>query len=593
MPVDPIITLAFALRSNRGVYALLLGSGLSSAAGLPTGWDVVTDLVRRVAAAEGDDAGTDPQQWYADKFGEQPLYGAVLDTLAKTPAERQAIVRGYIEPTADERQRGLKLPTKAHAVIAQLVARGYIRVIITTNFDRLVEQALESAGVSFDVIDGVDALAGAQPLAHSNCTVIKLHGDYRDARIKNTAGELERYEPEIEALLDRALTDHGLIVCGWSATWDTALRSALRRQMSRRYTVFWTVRGEPSTEARELISARGAEVIAAVDAERFFTELLTKIDALEDVDRPHPLSVATAVAEMKRYLPDPQAWIRLEDLVMGEAERVVAAVDPALFPAQVPYSDGDVRARIAKYEATVEVLASLLAVGAAYGREAEQDRLWSRALARIAKYGLIESGTIAYMGLRRYPALVCLYAAGIVAVAYERWTALREILFGRSLPHSRHDDRTEVPLIAVLCPYLIFESVNAEAILHPGRSGGKLFTPIGDYLHDAVQPLLKSLIPSDTDYTQAFDRFEFLLGTALADADAQQHDGYIPWGYAGSFAWRYRRFNQDASPAAWLRKQIQQGASSPMLQADLFRGDAARAEAAIAEIVQRANEVAY
>ena len=34
MPIDPIISLAFAMQSNKGVYALLLGSGVSRSAGV-------------------------------------------------------------------------------------------------------------------------------------------------------------------------------------------------------------------------------------------------------------------------------------------------------------------------------------------------------------------------------------------------------------------------------------------------------------------------------------------------------------------------------------------------------------------------------
>jgi hypothetical protein len=45
--LDPITALAFSIFENKGVYALLLGSGLSSAAQIPTGWKITLDLVRR------------------------------------------------------------------------------------------------------------------------------------------------------------------------------------------------------------------------------------------------------------------------------------------------------------------------------------------------------------------------------------------------------------------------------------------------------------------------------------------------------------------------------------------------------------------
>jgi NAD-dependent SIR2 family protein deacetylase len=42
----------------------------------------------------------------------------------------------------EDRQEGRKTPTAAHRAIAALVRSGYIRVLITTNFDRLLEESL-------------------------------------------------------------------------------------------------------------------------------------------------------------------------------------------------------------------------------------------------------------------------------------------------------------------------------------------------------------------------------------------------------------------------------------------------------------------
>ena len=53
-PVSNLNTqLAFSLLENKGVFAVLLGSGVSRAAQIPTGWEITLDLIRRVAAAQG------------------------------------------------------------------------------------------------------------------------------------------------------------------------------------------------------------------------------------------------------------------------------------------------------------------------------------------------------------------------------------------------------------------------------------------------------------------------------------------------------------------------------------------------------------
>jgi SIR2-like domain len=144
---------------------------------------------------------------------------------------------------------GRKRPSAAHKAIAQLIANGYIRVVVTTNFDRLLEQALAEIGIQPVVISTADSIRGALPLAHSPCSIIKVNGDYLDTRLKNTRGELEKYEEQIDALLDRVFDEYGVIVAGWSAQWDIALSAAFRRCPNRRFAIYWAQRGSLTPEA--------------------------------------------------------------------------------------------------------------------------------------------------------------------------------------------------------------------------------------------------------------------------------------------------------------------------------------------------------
>lgn len=149
--LDPMVALATSVHASPGVYALLLGSGVSTGAGILTGWQVVIDLVRKVAVAQEPDnldaasqVGDAPEAWWAEHGDGQPLgYSRLLGELASTPAARQALLAGYFEPTEADRDQGLKVPSAAHHAIGRLVARGAVRVILTTNFDRLTERALE------------------------------------------------------------------------------------------------------------------------------------------------------------------------------------------------------------------------------------------------------------------------------------------------------------------------------------------------------------------------------------------------------------------------------------------------------------------
>lgn len=123
------------------------------ASGIKTGWGIVQDLVSKVAVLHdpdtpdvGAEAAADPEGWWQDQFGEELGYSRLLAGAAPTSAARQGLLAGYFEPENAE-DTG-KEPTAAHRAIARLVKRGNIRVILTTNFDRLMERALEEIGIS-------------------------------------------------------------------------------------------------------------------------------------------------------------------------------------------------------------------------------------------------------------------------------------------------------------------------------------------------------------------------------------------------------------------------------------------------------------
>src|SRR6266850_3174732 len=235
---DRLTQLSFSVYENKGVYALLLGSGLSRAAAIPTGWEITLDLIRRIAGAQRVEPQSDWAQWYRETTGKEPNYSDLLKELASSAEERRSILHSYIEPNDQDREEGRKLPTKAHRAIAELVRAGYIRVIITPNFDRLLENALRERGVEPTIVASVDALLGSEPITHSTCYILKLHGDYKDARILNTDEELNGYPSAYNTSLDRIFDEFGLIVCGWSGEWDHALRAAFLRMSNRRFPVF-------------------------------------------------------------------------------------------------------------------------------------------------------------------------------------------------------------------------------------------------------------------------------------------------------------------------------------------------------------------
>jgi hypothetical protein len=573
--IDPMLLLAHSVHANPGAYALLLGSGVSSAAGVPTGWAITEDLVVRISQLEGSERPEDPAAWYLERFGRAAAYSDLLDTLTSTPAERQTMLRAYIEPTADERASGLKVPTTAHRAIAELVAHGYVRIVVTTNFDRLLEQALTDIGVDYDVIASTDALRGVRPVGQAPCHIIKVHGDYKDSRILNTESELLAYPSEIDALLDRILDEHGLIVCGWSATWDPALRAALQRQPNRRYPMWWLARGPLSAEAAHLVTARGATVVDSVNADAFFDALRSKIDALADVARPHPLAASAAVAELKRYLPDPTQRLRHRDLVVTEASRLRDALADANFPISGTTLDFSfLQDRLARYEAAGEIAVSMFAVGGAWSDDYAP---YVEALDLVASPSSVWSGQTLLLHLRRYPALLCLYAGGLAAVSADNWSMLRALSYDRSAFIDAHRS----PMAAALNPWEVVQGIDDVQWL-PGQTNQK--TPLSNVLFKVLREPLRDVIPSDDRYMEVFDAFECLLGLIIQD---QQNQGATHHYRAsvGCFGWRNEfGFSENNKRLDSVITEVAaQGSEWPPLKAGLFGGSVDRFQAAALE----------
>ena len=572
--IDPMVSLAFAVYSNKGTYALLLGSGVSRASGIPTGWEVVLDLLRKVAKLEGEDCESDPATWFRNKHRVEPDYSKLLDAIAKTPTERQQMLRAYFEPTDEERGQGLKLPSVAHRAIARLVAAGYLRVIITTNFDRLTEMALEELGVAPTIISTIDQLAGALPLAHSGATIIKLHGDYRDTRIKNTEAELAAYDEALNKLLDRILDEYGLIVSGWSADWDIALRAAVERCQSRRFTTFWASRSELSVAAKTLATHRQAVVFQTKDANQLFEAMEEKVRTLGDMAAPHPLSAKMAVATVKRYLVDPSSKIRLRDLLHEEIEKITTALTEKSFPGTASQDHPkELLTRVLYYNSLTEILLSVVATGTYWG-ESQHVALWTGMLQRIVNATGRGDGLVHLAKLRRYPALLLFYAAGLGAVASRNYGTLAA-LFLR--PQATVDGKN-LPLVSALHTFAVME--NDIGHMLPGME--RHHTPLSDYLFAELRSPLREYLPSDEEYQLVFDKFEYLLG--LTHADLGRHElenGW--WGPIGCFSWRGRHTGNSSLPKL-MRKELElEGGAWGPIQGGLFHGSAEEATIAMSK----------
>jgi hypothetical protein len=567
---DSLTQLAFSVYENKGVFAVLLGSGLSRAAGIPTGWEITLDLVRRVALAQGAEDQRDWAKWYRDRTGEEPNYSTLLKELASSPEERRAILHSYIEPSKEDRDEGRKIPTAAHNAIADLVGGGYIRVIVTTNFDRLMENALRERGIEPTVVASVDTLTGAEPITHSACYILKLHGDYKDARILNTEEELSGYPAQYDELLDRILDEHGLIVCGWSGEWDHALRAAFLRMRNRRYSMFWAARGNVGSGAQELIDHRRARVSAITDADSFFSSLRQRVETLEQSHRQNPLSIELLVKMAKRFLSKPEYRIQLDELFTAETNRLMEQLGSTDFETPNQWDQSIFRGRVRKYEAATEGLASMVGVLGRWGDDTELPLVLDVLRSLYVQAEKVSGGLTHFVNLRSYPAVLVFTAYGLGLTRAGRWNALHRL--SESVIHREHREPVRVVQTLFLQAWKGTDNDAWKQI--EGLERRK--TPLSDHLLTVFAEWSRSFMGLAPDYEVVFERLELLGSLAHLEQNdkivvqqklAGEPRNHWAWMPVGRIAWR------EAGAERLLAEIQSEPFKGALLEAGFAKGD--------------------
>lgn len=455
---DSLLTLAFSVYSNPGAYAMLLGAGISAAADVPTAWGVLTDLISKTAHVLGEDVAVeDAEQWYLTHHnGDAPRYETLLERLAPTPIERQRLLRQYFEgsATAEDDDAGMSnrpVPSIAHKSIARLVKRGVVKVLVTMNFDRLMETAIRDEGIEPTVVASEADVLGLAPLHTLTCCVIHLHGDYLNPEtMLNTTLELENYRPNMQGLLKRLLEDYGLVIAGWSATYDPALRSAIAANYSPRLTMAWVEPFAQSEVATDLALLKNAQVLR-MDADTAFGTLADSVESIATARSRHPRTVSVAATTAKRSLSGRWTAIDLHDSFGAELELLHSNSNFNL-PTYDGYNQAQYHESVSQIWEASRVPAALIAVMAYWG-DSTTDSWWFDEIDRFATRPRV-SGLVAMIKLRTIAGSFLFYSAGVAAVAAKRYD-----LLSRLLRKSAVDTWTQQrkPLFNALDPSVVYE----------------------------------------------------------------------------------------------------------------------------------------
>ncbi len=491
-----LTTLAFSIYSNKGAYALLLGAGISKASGLPSGWDIVTDLLKKLAAQNHVSDSDNLEEWFREKYGCPVGYSSVLGKFVQTQTERVGLMKPYFEPNGEKQSK----PTKAHYAIAKLAKKGYIRVVLTTNFDRLLETTLQEEGITPQVIYFDDDIKGATPLVHSNFTIVKINGDYLDCRFRNTEDELDSYSAEMSEYLRRIFDDFGLITCGWSAQWDRGLVNIMRKSDNFRYASYFSYFGELPEGLRDIAQYRKGNTIPIEGADSFFSELYERVDALARCDSDHPLTKDIAVARIKKYIADPNGVIQYTDLFEQEAQ---AAYEKIAKELNYDYFDKKTFDKFNELHFdAIEKLMSMCITAVRWAKPEHEEAIVNAIIRLSSGFPIIRNYSEDAIMLQKLASLYLMYVVGISCIIYGKYSLLDKV-FHIKVPT---EYGKEFLIKQVNCK--LWEDKVISQVLY----GSQYYYPFSNFIKSQLQPILVHFFIDPKDYECIFDVFEYFLG---------------------------------------------------------------------------------
>ena len=286
-------------------FCFLIGAGASMSSGIPSGADLARKWIREIE----DDCGKDDFAKWKNKVGISEdnvgeFYPQIYEKrFGHIPESGYDCIRHYMEG---------KEPSLGYLILANIMVREKHNVVITTNFDNLLEDAIRTYTKEKPFIAGHEALAGYVPKRSDRPIILKVHRDlsFHPFSDREHTGTIQK---AWEDILDRFLSDYFLIVLGYGGN-DESLMDYFT-SLNNRKQIYWCVYnpgeepsnqdsendlswrehlwGKLSSKARNILSPNDF-LIAINGFEIFMYDCYAALgykflDGIEEIKRPNPM----------------------------------------------------------------------------------------------------------------------------------------------------------------------------------------------------------------------------------------------------------------------------------------------------------------
>lgn len=291
----------FSLRANNLMW--FLGAGASASSGLPTAIDMVWEFKQRLFVSQrrvsyrtvsdlSNPIVCNQLQSHVDSLQRLPSRGDPMEYAALFeevyPSEQDR--RKYL----DAKLSGAK-PSYGHMAVATLMRADKLFLLWTTNFDSLVADACATVYGTTSRLTTVDLNATEIETKIINerrwPIEVKLHGDFRWRRLKNTNDELRHQDSSLRQSLVESCRRYGLVVLGYSGR-DNSIMDAINEAVESESTfpggLFWLIRSgdQPPQHVIQLLDLASKKGIEAtmVEIESFDETLRDIVRYMDDLD---------------------------------------------------------------------------------------------------------------------------------------------------------------------------------------------------------------------------------------------------------------------------------------------------------------------
>ena len=316
---------SFSQRAPR--LAWFLGAGASAQSFVPTADQLVDVLLRQIYCTERavpiDSIDLtdrhERRRLHQTYSGQQGLprddapsfYSEIFERAYSSSRDRAAFIESQVRQA---------IPNYGHQVLAALVAANCLRLVVTSNFDPLIERAINPL-LDGDTLDGrqleiadLDNPGRARRALEADRwpLLVKIHGDYRSEYLKNISVELRQQDAELRLTVTSALTRFGLVVGGYSGRDESVIRmfrDVLELPTPYPAGIFWVKRPQEtlaSSVAEFLSDAESAGVETSVVTASSFVDLATRLEQATTMPaRARAWLSARAPAAVRRAEPGP------------------------------------------------------------------------------------------------------------------------------------------------------------------------------------------------------------------------------------------------------------------------------------------------